>query len=263
MSEAPIPRAGRFDVQGLLCLITGTGRCIGRTIAQAFAEAGAHVVSADIDGRAAEAVAREIAAGGGKALGLTLDVTLAQSVAEAVARAAAFGDGRIDVLINNAGINVLKPSDAISPDEWNSVMAVNLTGVFLCSQAVARVMRRHGGGRIINVASIFGLVGPVLHAATPYATTKGGVISMTRALAVEWARDGIRVTAIAPTYVRTEMTRARVDDPDHRARVLDRTPLQRVLEPEDLVGALLFLASPASEYVTGHVLAIDAGWLAE
>jgi len=253
----------RFDVRGLRCLITGGGRGIGRTIALAFADAGAHVVPGDIDGPAAQAVAEEIVTRGGTALGLTLDVTAPQSVADAVAKAEGFGGGRIDVLINNAGINVLKPSDAITPDEWTRVLAVNLTGVFLCSQAVARVMRRHGGGRIINLASIFGLVGPVLHAATPYATTKGGVISMTRALAVEWARDGIRVTAIAPTYVRTEMTRARVDDPDHRARVLERTPLQRVLEPEDLVGALLFLASRASEYVTGHVLAIDAGWLAE
>jgi NAD(P)-dependent dehydrogenase (short-subunit alcohol dehydrogenase family) len=253
----------RFDVQGLCCLITGAGRGIGRVIALGFAEAGAPVVAGDHDGAGAESVAGEITGRGGKALGLGLDVTSQPSVAEAAARAEAFGGGRIDVLINNAGINVLKPSDAITPEEWNRVMAVNLTGVFLCAQAVARVMRRHGGGRIINVASIFGLVGPVLHSATPYATTKGGVISMTRALAVEWAQDGIRVTAIAPTYVRTDMTRARVDDPDHRALVLGRTPLQRVLEPEDLLGSLLFLASRASEYVTGHVLAIDAGWLAE
>src|SRR5499427_1827256 len=252
--------SSRFDVRGLCCLITGAGRGIGRVIALGFAEAGAQVVAGDLDGAGAESVAGEITGRGGKALGL--DVTSQPSVAEAAARAEAFGGGRIDVLINNAGINVLKPSDAITPEEWNRVMAVNLTGVFLCAQAVARVMRRHGGGRIINVASIFGLVGPV-HSATPYATTKGGVISMTRALAVEWAQDGIRVTAIAPTYVRTDMTRARVDDPDHRALVLGRTPLQRVLEPEDLLGSLLFLASRASEYVTGHVLAIDAGWLAE
>src|SRR5262252_2579982 len=252
MPEASV--SSRFDVQGLCCLITGAGRGIGRVIALGFAEAGAQVVAGDLDGAGAESVAGEITGRGGKALGLGLDVTSQPSVAEAAARAEAFGGGRI---------NVLKPSDAITPEEWNRVMAVNLTGVFLCAQAVARVMRRHGGGRIINVASIFGLVGPVLHSATPYATTKGGVISMTRALAVEWAQDGIRVTAIAPTYVRTDMTRARVDDPDHRALVLGRTPLQRVLEPEDLLGSLLFLASRASEYVTGHVLAIDAGWLAE
>jgi NAD(P)-dependent dehydrogenase (short-subunit alcohol dehydrogenase family) len=255
--------ASRFDVGGLRCLITGAGRGIGRVIALGFAEAGAHVVAADIDGPAAEAVAREIAGRGGRALGIAVDVTSPESVAAAVERAAGFGESRIDILINNAGVNVLKPSDAITPEEWSRVIAVNLTGVFLSSQAVARVMRRHGGGRIINVASIFGVVGPVLHAATPYATTKGGVISMTRALAVEWARDGIRVTAIAPTYVRTDMTRARVDDQDHRALILDRTPLRRVLEPDDLMGALLFLASSASEYVTGHVLAVDAGWLAE
>ena len=255
--------ARRFDVRGLRCLITGAGRGIGRVIALGFAEAGAHVVAGDIDGPAAQGVAQEIAERGGTSLGITIDVTSPESVAAAVAKAEAFGAQRIDVLVNNAGVNVLKPSDAITPDEWSRVMAVNLTGVFLCSQAVARVMRRHGGGRIINIASILGLVGPVLHAATPYATTTGGVISMTRALAVEWARDGIRVTAIAPTYVRTDMTRTRVDDEDHRALIFERTPLRRVLEPEDLMGALLFLASPASEYITGHALAVDAGWLAE
>ncbi|HXJ80217.1 MAG TPA: glucose 1-dehydrogenase [Candidatus Methylomirabilis sp.] len=255
--------AGRFDVSGLRCLVTGAGRGIGQVIASGFAEAGAHVVAADIDGSSAESLARDITTRGGKALGIALDVTSPESVTAAVSKAEAFGEGRIDVLVNNAGINVLKPSDAITPDEWNRIIAVNLTGVFFCSQAAARVMRHQGGGRIINIASIFGLVGPVLHAATPYATTKGGVISMTRALAVEWARDGIRVTAVAPTYVRTDMTRARVDDPDHRALVLERTPLKRVLDPDDLMGALLFLASRASEYVTGHVLAVDAGWLAE
>jgi len=255
--------ADRFDVRGLRCLVTGAGRGIGRVIASGFAEAGARVVAGDVDGPAVESLAREIGARGGEALGVTLDVTSPEGVATAMGKAEDFGGGRIDVLVNNAGINVLKPSDAITPDEWSRVIAVNLTGVLFCAQAGARVMRRHGGGRIINIASIFGLVGPVLHAATPYATTKGGVISMTRALAVEWAGDGIRVTAIAPTYVRTDMTRARVDDPDHRALMLERTPLKRVLEPDDLMGALLFLSSRASEYVTGHVLAVDAGWLAE
>ena len=251
----------RFDVSGRVCLVTGAGRGIGRDLARALAEAHAHVAAADVDGASAADTAKEITTRGGRALGVVMDVTRADSVAAAIAEVQAFG-GRLDVLVNNAGVNVLKPTDAITAEEWNRVFSVNVTGVFLCSQHVARVMRRHGGGRIINIASIFGLVGPVLHAATPYAASKGAVISLTRALAIEWARDGIRVNAIAPTYVRTDMTRARVDDPDHRGLMLERTPLQRILEPDDLVGALLFLASAASEFVTGHVLAVDAGWLA-
>jgi NAD(P)-dependent dehydrogenase (short-subunit alcohol dehydrogenase family) len=257
-----MPDAGRFDVTGRVCLITGAGRGIGRELALAFAEAGAHVAAADLDGAAAQETAKEITGRGGRTLGIAMDVTRADSVAAGVAQVEAFGAGRLDVLVNNAGTNVLKPSDAITVDEWNRVFAVNVTGVFLCAQSAARVMRRHGGGRIINVASIFGVVGPVLHAATPYAASKGAVVNMTRALAVEWARDGIRVNAVAPTYVRTDMTRARVDDADHRALMLERTPLRHILEPQDLVGALLFLASSASEFVTGHVLAVDAGWLA-
>jgi NAD(P)-dependent dehydrogenase (short-subunit alcohol dehydrogenase family) len=254
--------AGRFDVSGHVCLVTGAGRGIGRDLALALGEARAHVAAADVDGDAAAATAKEITIRGGRALGVTLDVTRSESVAAAIAQVEAFGAGRLDVLVNNAGTNVLKPTDAITAEEWNRVFAVNVTGVFLCSQHAARVMRRHGGGRIINIASIFGLVGPVLHAATPYAASKGAVVSLTRALAIEWARDGIRVNAVAPTYVRTDMTRDRVDDPDHRALMLERTPLRRILEPTDLVGALLFLASAASEFVTGHVLAVDAGWLA-
>ena len=257
-----MPDAGRFDVTGRVCLITGAGRGIGRELALAFAGAGAHVAAADLDVAGAQEAAKEITARGGRALGLAMDVTRPDSVAAGVAQVESFGAGRLDVLVNNAGMNVLKPSDAITADEWNRVFAVNVTGVFLCAQAAARVMRRHGGGRIINIASIFGMVGPVLHQATPYAASKGAVVNMTRALAVEWARDGIRVNAVAPTYVRTDMTRARVDDPDHRALMLERTPLRHILEPNDLVGALLFLASSASEFVTGHVLAVDAGWLA-
>lgn len=254
--------AALFDIAGRVCLVTGAGRGIGRELALALAEAGGHVAVADVEAGMAKDTAQQITARGGRALGVAMDVTRAESVAAGVAEVERFGDGHLDVLVNNAGINVLKPSDDISTEDWNRVFAVNVTGVFLCSQHAARVMRRHGGGRIINIASIFGLVGPVLHSATPYAASKGAVIGMTRALAVEWASDGIRVNAIAPTYVRTDMTRRRVDDSDHRARMLERTPLRRILEPTDLVGALLFLASSASEFVTGHVLAVDAGWTA-
>jgi NAD(P)-dependent dehydrogenase (short-subunit alcohol dehydrogenase family) len=257
------PPGRLFDLGGRVCLVTGAGRGIGREAALAFAAADARVVAGDVDAAAAKDTAEAIGAQGGRGLGLALDVADPRSVALGVEEAARFGGDRLDVLVNNAGVNVVKPTDELTLEEWQRVLSVNLTGVFLCSQAAARLMRRHGGGRILNVASIYGLVGPALHSAAAYAAAKGGVVNLTRALAVEWARDGILVNAVAPTHVRTDMSRARVDDPAWRARMLERTPLGRVLEPADVVGALLFLASPAAGCVTGQVLAIDGGWLAE
>lgn len=252
---------GRFAVAGLTCLVTGGGRGIGRATALAFAGAGARVAIGDVDGPAAREAAAAVAAAGGRAGGLELDVTEPASVEAAVAAATDLGGGRLDVLVNNAGINVVRPALEVTPAEWQQVIAVNLTGAFLCARAAAARMRGRGGV-ILNLASIYGLVGPPLHPAAPYAASKAGLIGLTRALALEWAADGIRVNAVAPTHVRTELTRVRVDDPAWRARMLERTPLGRVLEPEDVVGALLFLASPAAAAITGHVLAVDAGWLA-
>ena len=221
------------------------------------------MAAADIDTAGAAGTATVITTRGGRAIAGHHGRDPARERDGGHVQVETFGSGRLDVLVNNAGVNVLKPTDAITAEEWNRVFAVERAPARSYARSMPRANAPHRGGRgIINIASIFGLVGPVLHAATPYAASKGAVLSMTRALAIEWADDGIRVNAVAPTYVRTEMTRARVDDPDHQALMLDRTPLRRILEPTDLAGALLFLASAASEFVTGHVLAVDAGWLA-
>jgi len=172
--------------------------------------------------------------------------------------------GRLDVLFNNAGIAIRRPSTELPLDDWNKVLAVNMTGVFLCAREAARHMLAGGrGGRIINTASIMGISGGGLYPNVSYQATKGAVVNMTRALAVEWAKQGIRVNAIAPTWVRTPLIRGITESPELLHRIEQLTPMGRLAEPQEMVGAVLFLASRASAMVTGHVLAIDGGFLAQ
>jgi len=170
----------------------------------------------------------------------------------------------VDILFNNAGIALRRPTIELTLADWNKVVAVNMSGVFLCAREAARHMLAGGrGGRIVNTASIMGISGGGLYPNISYQATKGAVVNMTRALAVEWAGQGIRVNAIAPTWVRTPLTRALTERPDLVERIEQLTPIGRLAEPEEMVGAVLFLASRASAMVTGHVLAIDGGFLAQ
>ena len=185
--------------------------------------------------------------------------TVATAFAAVVARY-----GRVDVLFNNAGIAVRAPTTELTLANWNKVVAVNMTGVFLCAREAARHMLAAGRrGRIVNTASIMGVSGGGLYPNISYQATKGAVVNMTRALAVEWARQGIRVNAIAPTWVRTPLTRAITEKPELVRRIEELTPMGRLAEPDEMVGAVLFLASRASAMVTGHVLAVDGGFLAQ
>jgi NAD(P)-dependent dehydrogenase (short-subunit alcohol dehydrogenase family) len=190
-----------------------------------------------------------------------MDVTREISVQTAVERAV--GEfGRIDILVNNAGINIRKKPEDLTPADWHAVMDVNVTGYFLCARAVGPAMIARQSGRIINVASIMGFRGNAVTPNLAYNTSKGAVVNFTRTLAGEWAPHGIRVNGIAPTYLLTPLTATLLSDPGPSARIVARTPMGKVGVPDDVAGAMLYLASPASSLVTGHIVAVDGGWLA-
>jgi len=247
-----------FDLSGRVALVTGGGRGIGRQMAEALAELGADVVvcSRKLD-RCREAAA-ELSALGVRALALRCDARDASEVASAVARTV---DelGRLDILVNNAGATWGAAPEHMPLEAWRKVLDVNLTGAFAFCQAAGRVMIGQGGGRILNVASIAGLRGypaEVLDA-VPYNASKGGVIALTRDLACKWARHGIRVNAIAPGWFPSDMSAGvlrRGED-----AIVERIPLRRLGGPDDLKGAVAYLASAASDYVTGHTLVVDGG----
>ncbi len=214
----------------------------------------------DRNGSAASDVADGIRAAGGRAHAMVLDVSDGAEVDKVFAE---IGKqlGRLDVLVNSAGIAIRTPAVETSRENWDTVMAVNVTGSFLCSRAAARLMLPQRSGSIVNLSSIMGLSGGIYPNAS-YQTSKGAIVNMTRALALEWARDGIRVNAVAPTWTRTEFTRTLLARPEVLAKIEEATPMGRVADPEEIVGAVLFLASPAASMVTGHVLAVDGGYLA-
>jgi NAD(P)-dependent dehydrogenase (short-subunit alcohol dehydrogenase family) len=252
---------GKFRLDGQVAVITGGARGIGRATAELFAAAGARVAIVDRDGEEAARVAAAIAASGARADAHALDVT-DEAAVETVFASVADRMGRIDILVNNAGASIRKPTLELAQDDWNTVVAVNMTAVFLCSKAAARHMLADGrGGAIVNVASILGFSGARPNIA--YHATKGAVVNMTRACAVEWAKSNIRVNAVAPTWVRTGFIAPILEDPALLAHIESITPMGRLAEPEEVAAAIFFLASPAASMVTGHTLAVDGGFLAQ
>jgi NAD(P)-dependent dehydrogenase (short-subunit alcohol dehydrogenase family) len=247
----------RFRVDGQVAAVTGGASGIGLAAASALLGAGAAVVLMDRDQAAAEAAADRL---GGRCEALAVDVTDEAAVEAAFARVAE-RHGRIDILINNAGIAISRPALEVTLADWEKVAAVNMTGVFLCARAAVRRMRR--GGAIVNTASIMGMSGGGFSSNISYKTTKGAVVNMTRALAVEWAPLGVRVNAVAPTWTRTPMLGTIASHSPTMQRIEALTPLGRLAEPEEIATGILFLASPAASMVTGHVLAIDGGFLAQ
>jgi gluconate 5-dehydrogenase len=247
------------DLAGRCVLVTGAGGGLGSALARGVAAAGAAVAVTDVDPARARAVADAVEAAGGRAWAAPLDVTDGAAVGRVVA-AVTERLGPIDGLLNVAGITRRGAAVDFPQAEWDRILTVNLTGTFLCCQAVGRGMVERGAGAIVNIASIAGRIG--LPGTIAYIASKGGVVMLTRGLAVEWAPHGVRVNAIAPSWFATDLGNLIDREPAYRERVLRRVPLGRMGRPEELVGAAVFLLSDAASMVTGHVLAVDGGVLA-
>ncbi|HEY7364519.1 MAG TPA: glucose 1-dehydrogenase [Methylomirabilota bacterium] len=246
-----------FDLNGRVALVAGGGGGLGREIARGLADWGARLLIADRDLPRAETVSREIVKRGGLARALMVDVTSPDSVRSLVQEVVAV-EGRVDVLVNAAGILEVAPAVDLSFATWSKVLDVNLTGVFLMSQAVGAVMLRQGRGKVINIASVSSTVANPGYAA--YAASKGGVAQLTRVLGLEWCRHGIQVNAIGPAFTETDLTRPYLAADDTRRQfVLSKIPAGRLGEPADLVGVAVFLASAASDFVVGQMLYVDGG----
>lgn len=249
----------RFRLTGKTALVTGASRGLGKAIALGLADAGAQVALASRDLSALEGVAQEVSQLGSKALAVQVDVSEVTAV-DRMVREVIEALGKIDILVNAAGITTRHPSEDYPEGEWEQVLDVNLKGTFLCCQAVARHMIPQGGGKIINIASLASVIGIPLTPA--YNASKGGVAQLTKALAVDWARYKINVNAIGPGYFHTDLTAPLLKDPVRSSQIMSRIPMGRWGKPEELQGAAVFLASEASAYVTGQTLYVDGGWLA-
>jgi NAD(P)-dependent dehydrogenase (short-subunit alcohol dehydrogenase family) len=247
--------APNFSLAGQVAVVTGASHGIGRGLARSLASAGAKVVVAARSTAPLEELAGEMAG-----LAVTMDVSQIGSIRRGfdgiIERL-----GRIDILVNNAGLGANHPALEVTEADWDELMSVNLKGLFFCCQAAAKHMLARGYGRIVNISSQAGLVGIRDHAV--YCASKGGVNQLTKVLALEWSSRGVTVNAVAPTFIYTEGTKERLDQPLYLKGVVDRIPAGRVGTIDDVAAAVIYLASPASGLVTGVVLPVDGGWTAQ
>jgi 2-deoxy-D-gluconate 3-dehydrogenase len=248
-----------YGMQGQVALVTGAARDVGRQIALGLAAEGATVaVNYNSSPKEAEAVVAEIVARGGKARAYGANV-VDRAAVQAMVDQVAKDFGRLDILVNNAGMSIRKQPEQYTAAEWHTVMDSNLTSAFLCSQAAYEPMKKAGGGKIINIGSMMSIFGAPF--ATAYAASKGGMVQMTKAIATAWAKDNIQVNAILPGWIDTALTRrAREQVTGLHENVLKRTPAGRWGVPDDFAGIAVFLASPASDFVTGAAIAVDGGF---
>ena len=246
----------RFSLEGRVALVTGAGRGIGRAIAVALGAAGAAVACAARSRDQVDAAAAEITGAGGRARALRLDVTSPEEIVAGVEEIAA-ALGPVDVLVNNAGVTMEKKTTEVSDEDWDVVLGTNLTSMFRCARAVAPGMMRLERGKIINIGSMYGIIGVPRYAA--YCASKAAVDGLTRSLAAEWARHGIQVNCLAPGYVNTDISRAALADEKTRALFLSKVPARRIGEPEEVGALAVYLASPASDFMTGQTVYLDGG----
>ena len=255
-----MPVLDRFKLDGKTALVTGGARGLGKTMATALAEAGADIALTGRSLDACQAAAKEIGeATGRKVQAFAGDVTVAADV-ERVHREVVAACGDVDILVNNAGTNIRGTLDQLSEADWDNVIDTNLKGPFLCTKAFAPGMIRKGWGRVVNLASILSVIG--LPGRTPYASSKAGVLGLTRVWALEWAGKGVTCNAICPGPFATDMNKQLLNDPQAYQQFVANIPMGRWGELEELTGAIVFLASEASSFVTGTSLFIDGGWTA-
>jgi NAD(P)-dependent dehydrogenase (short-subunit alcohol dehydrogenase family) len=248
---------GLFDLTGKVAVVTGASRGLGQHFARALAHAGADLVITSRELSSLNEFKKEIESLGKKALPVRLDVLL-QSDIEGMVRAVISEYGKIDILVNNAGLNIRNPSTDYSWEDWDTVLDTNLKGSFFCARAAAKEMMKQNFGRIINIGSctcVFGMEGIV-----PYAASRGAILSMTRSLAAEWGKFGITVNVLAPGWFKTAQNAVLYENKQWLDYITGRIPLNRVGKPNDLDGAVVFLASDASRYMTGQMMMIDGGF---
>ena len=249
-----------FQLTGKTAIVTGASRGIGKAIARGFGEAGADLILVGRNIVTLKEVVKELECLGKLALPIAADIGNPEEIQRTVDTALRTFP-QIDILVNNAGISpILKRAEEVTLQEWEEILRVNLTGTFRFCQAVGRVMIQQGGGKIINMASVGGVVAFPRQIA--YCVTKGGILQLTKVLAIDWARYNIQVNAIGPAYLETELTKGMRESKMISEDLLRKTPIGRFGKPEEIVGAAIYLASDASSYVTGQTLFVDGGWLA-
>ena len=259
MERPELRGTGLFDLTGKVAVVTGAGRGLGRVMAIALAAAGADVVCSARSIVEIEEAAMEIRLLGRRAIAVACDVT-DETACDALAEQAVVQLGHVDILVNNAGVNIRKPVLELTGAEYAQVLNTNLNGYFNCARAVGKRFVGQGSGKVINISSIMGRVALANQAA--YASSKGAIEQLTKVLALEWAQANVQVNAIAPTYFETDLTRPLFEDLERKRFITERTPMGRWGQPHELAGAVIFLASDASSFITGHTLVVDGGWTA-
>jgi len=250
---------GLFDLTGKVAVVTGAGKGIGRAIAIALARAGVDIMAISRTVSDLNTLASEIRPTGKRMARYAGDISSIDEINRAV-EVSLQEFGRIDILVNNAGIVIPQPAENVDEESWDKTMGTNLKGLFFCAQRFGKVMMKQRKGKIIHISSILAFTALDKHIA--YCASKGGVTMITKCLALEWGKYGINVNCIAPTFIRTPLSAPNVNNPKMRAWILERTPIGRIGEPEDVVGAAIYLASPASDLVTGETIMVDGGWVA-